>query len=72
MSVPTRIGEDAPITLTAPQVAVYCVIELPPLLAGAVKAIVALVSPGVALVMAGAPGTPTVMVTLLVTRGAGV
>ena len=44
---------------------------LPPLLAGAVKAMLAWVSPGVAAPMIGAPGTVGLIVTFCVTCIAG-
>ena len=69
-SVVTVIGEEAPFTVTAPQVAAYDAIGLPPLLIGAVKATTACVSPGVTVVMDGAPGAMAVMVTLRVTCAA--
>jgi hypothetical protein len=53
------IGEALPMVTTAPglQVAVKPVITLPPLLAGGVKAMPAVVLPAVAAPMVGAPGT---------------
>ena len=70
VSVVTVIGEDPPLTVTAPQVAAYDAIGLPPLLIGAVKATTACVSPGVTVVMDGAPGAMAVIVTLRVTCAA--
>ena len=54
----TVSGDEAPVLLSPPQVAVYPVMALPPLLAGAVKLIVTWVLPAVAVPMVGAPGTP--------------
>lgn len=65
----TVMGDAAPVPVNAPQVAVYCVIALPPLLSGGVNAMVACPLPGVAAPIAGAPGAVGVMVTL---RGTGV
>ena len=55
----TLMGDIAPLTETAPglHVAVKPVIALPPLLAGAVKAMLAAALAGVAVPMVGAPGT---------------
>lgn len=65
----TVMGDAAALPLIAPglQVAVYCVIALPPLLVGGVNAIVAIALPDVATPIAGAPGAVAVMLTLRVT-----
>ena len=69
----TVTGEPPPEPAKPPglHVARKFVIELPPLLTEGVKAIDAVVSPGVALPMTGAPGAEGLMVILAVICGAG-
>ena len=59
-----------PVKLPVLQVAVYSVIGLPPLLAGAVKAIEACISEPLAAPMVGAFGAIALIVTLCVTCSA--
>jgi hypothetical protein len=54
----TTSGEDPPVALNAPHVAVYEVMGEPPLEAGGANATVASALPAVALRIVGAPGTP--------------
>jgi hypothetical protein len=64
----TVIGEEAPVPVIFPgvEVAVYPVIVVPPSLAGAVNATVALLpDPAVAVPIVGAPGTLHVVIVLL-------
>ena len=67
----TVIGETEPVAEMPPHVAVKPVIPLPPLEAGAVKAIVACAFPAMAEPIVGAPGTPPVIPKLRVTCTAG-
>ena len=64
----TVIGDTAAVPLPdGVQLAVYRVIAVPPVLAGAVKAIVACELPAVGIRLVGAPGAVGVIVTLCVT-----
>ena len=66
----TVTGDTLPLPVMPAHVAVYAVTALPPSLAGAVKLIIALMSPAAALPMVGAPGALPVMLMVCVTCGA--
>ena len=65
----TIIGDVAPVPVSPPGLAVtvYPLIVAPPVFTGAVKAILACVSPAVAVAAVGAPATTAVTVKLRLT-----